>query len=609
MATSETATETNGNEEKSKDSNGFSLSSSFITNPPQSLQNPRTQNSFNDDTEFDSDSDNKTEEPSSPFQSEVSSFESPAKDPPLSKDRSVLSHSTHDFQTSSFLDDTRGQFDLDIDINKVHRGKMTKKNILQADRIDLSVPHDEELVKRLTDCKIQLKLYQDILKDLVSKNQIDVADLTELHDSFAIRESDLDNHHDKPETDKLETDKPEADDMASLVEDLYASLEESQTKWRDADRRAASWKLSLMEIARLLNISEDIPHDPSRLADAIVTAVEGAQVWEQKYHKLKEDQDARIEAKLSEYQARIDELQREADALRDLTRTSVLASTESLSQRDLHLQKALEEANRCIEEANTRAESAEETSAATIASLTNQLNNRKKEVIQLKTELHRVEDMQGELQQAAQTELKLKSEKIKLSHQVETLSRERDNLKQRMNQMQTTDETVVLRRLKEAEETFQDLFAFDVDIFTWMIGHFGQIGQDASLAKPRKSLESIETVVKQGQKILSMPSESVVAVLEHHGYLARFIQKATEKLVVDYLSCFGELDPEQLMKSTPRKNGPTKTERLRIEELTVRLKRERETRKYENDQAKTRFGELEAEIVSLRGKLAGDSGK
>lgn len=662
----------------------FSMSSSFVTNPPQSMNNGKqnTQNLHSDsDTLFDESDRDEKQNASSPFHSELSPFESPPRSP--TRSNTMLSRSSHDFQTSSFLNDTRAQFDLDIDIEKLKsrqsgRGNALKR-ISQVESLPDS-PNYENLIKMLTDCKIQLKLYQDFLQELISKNSLDVGDFDDLHNSL--------------KTQKSGKESRENEDMAILIEDLYASLEEAQGKWMESEKRAGLLKLALSNLAvhfgllhqEPLDQAEHIKHVLEEQNEELARLRANAKAQEDEINRLKdsaskteqemvslkaefeqkspgseevkglrdfieqqkeeieryrlsseesqkaralaeqrpehseieslkaqlEEQNAKIiklqalnenkdtlskeqgkeidrlrvsggeiEEKFAEYEHRIDQLQREANSLRDASRSSV---------GDLDKEREAEMYRLLYQETQQKLDTLEDSLSERISALSNQLSNKKKELLSMKSELLRLENSEKDLQAAERV---LKSEKSQLFHQVEKLTKEKEALAAKK-----AEQNGSLQHLVDAQETFQDLFAYDVETFSQMFKYYGQISQDDSLEEPRRSLHAMISVVNSGVRVLEQPSPTVIENLENHEYLSRFFRKATEKLVIDYLSCFGELEPAA-SKATPKKT----TDNLRIEELMSRLKRERETRKYENEQAKARFADLEAEISRLRRRL------
>lgn len=221
-----------------------------------------------------------------PSTSENSPFETPSRKPKSNVQFSPPSASIHsesgsEFQSSSFLDDTRAQFDLDINIDEYQvntkqrqrspwrnfrssspgqnplrqASVFSRRNFSEVSTAGVaSTEKIEDLSKQLTNCKIQLKLYEKFLQDLIDTQSINFEEVSTFH-------LNLDHNTDSQKTVKsvnpsmLKDVSPDKEllEMASLLEDLYASLEEYQNKWRDADG-----KVSVLDSA-ILAFAKDIP--------------------------------------------------------------------------------------------------------------------------------------------------------------------------------------------------------------------------------------------------------------------------------------------------------------------------------------------------------------
>lgn len=174
-----------------------------------------------------------------------------------------------EFNHSSVLNDTRNQFDLDISPD--HYQIKPNRDTLQAEARSRQSPWRnfrakseyplssgpkpflynknisqgsetpgissgakvDELTKQLTNCKIQLKLYEKFLQDLIDNKTIEVGNLS----NFSALEN-LDSSEMKPLT--ASEGAKNLVEMSSLVEDLYCSLEDYQNKWRDSDQKASA---------------------------------------------------------------------------------------------------------------------------------------------------------------------------------------------------------------------------------------------------------------------------------------------------------------------------------------------------------------------------------
>lgn len=170
-----------------------------------------------------------------------------------------------EFQNSSFIDNTENQFDLDINLDdhkasrppdepsfwlackshsphKLTLGQthyLTQKQIANRSAADLNTSaRVAELTKQLTNCKIQLRLYEKFLQDLIDTHNVDAGQLDVLHQQWQTRSisgsSSFASRGDEALPDR------EIADISILVEDLHASLEECQLKWKEADLKASA---------------------------------------------------------------------------------------------------------------------------------------------------------------------------------------------------------------------------------------------------------------------------------------------------------------------------------------------------------------------------------
>lgn len=634
--------------------------------------------------------------------------QSPFESPPRHLS-DILSTSSNEFQDSSFLNDTRAQFDLDINIDerkitpstpKVSPWRnlaspkasirqasyLSQRNITQAE----SSQKLEELTKQLTNCKIQLKLYDRFLQDLIDKHQIDIADLTEFHENL-----------EEKGPSKLEAEHAE---MCALVEDLYASLEDYQAKWRDADRKTASLGQNLRETAleveelmKLLNKSvASEPSDPelyfretfpvlraeildleaSRLSTlkevleslqkgyslykqetahverALRQQIEDSKMWKENYQsltakinetdykKLQAENERlaainqNVDARLQEYQVMIDRLQREVNEFRDVSRRSSSIDVSDTfpgskdRERLLLLQRDFDIMLRMHEDTVHEYERFREGADNNIASLTNQLNNRKREILTLRAEHTNFENLQHDLEVAIEKQRVLTSEKIKLSYQVESLSKDKSSLQttinaltQKMASVTTTKEDESLRKLVSySEHQFDSMFQLDVREFEKLLGSFNKIADDVSLKDPKRKIQHLADVLAEGPKVLGHPAEVVSTLKDYHRSVFSYFARAVDVIVNDHIRLLlkeseGSSKTSEYVKTLQKRiatlekqnDDITKNEaksspknNIRIEELTNRWKAEREARVYENRQAQKRLRELEQENARLR---------
>ncbi|OBA19656.1 hypothetical protein METBIDRAFT_218059 [Metschnikowia bicuspidata var. bicuspidata NRRL YB-4993] len=181
-------------------------------------------------------------------------------------------------QSSSLIDDTQAQFDLDINIDeyKINVGQrrgspwrnfrstnlhpiplqqksvLNKRDFSEANTAGVSsTDRIEDLSKQLTNCKIQLKLYEKFLQDLIDNQSVNVDEVTTLH-LYLDRNTGSATNPNSFEPTVMRDAFPEKEliEMANLLEDLYASVEEYQNKWRDADSKISGLNSSMGDFLR-----------------------------------------------------------------------------------------------------------------------------------------------------------------------------------------------------------------------------------------------------------------------------------------------------------------------------------------------------------------------
>lgn len=650
---------------------------------------------------------------------------SPFESPPQPDSFSSGEENT-EFQDSSFINNTRAQFDLDISIDesKVVKGEpklspwlkfskvptqqgslrhsslLSKRMVTQNNITETSsTKRLEELTKQLTNCKIQLKLYEKFLQDLIDRRQIDIGELSEFHGNFTGKSiSVLEQEH---------------ADMCALVEDLYASLEEFQGKWRDADKRVSDLDYTIRELAievsDLLNsIGDKLDIDPRNepraylekalpsLKEIIDAAVKETNEkhqktiqsikeeyetykkenfnatrmlreqlleiakWKNDYGDLKEKFDELknhsddsefkklqsendrlsslnqvVDDKLHKYQVMINQLQKEVNEFKDLSRKGSLPDLSdpsvytSLRDRDryLLLQRDYDNLQRLYGNMASEFERFKETSASTISSLTNQLNNRKRDIISLRAERAVSDNIEHDLGNALEKQRVLTSEKMKLAWQVDTLTKDKASLESALDRM--TQKVAGLgvkdgeeshkQLLDSARQQFETLFRLDVWEFQRLFKSFNKIADDSSLEGPKLKINTLVQAVS-GKTPLENPGE-LSSLKDYHKSVFDYFARAVETIVNDHIRLLlkeSEIEKNssnlQVKKLEDKIASLEKQEELaqskqtpglilRIEELTNRWKVEREARVHDNEQAKRRLQQLEEENMRLRGSI------
>lgn len=616
--------------------------SSFLTDPSRSAA---PSNNTEDESEFD-ESDDAEQNGSvvrnsylksfthggSPIRPQTSPLESPSKS---RTDLSFLSnssrhsdtgkedlHNSQDFQNLSFMNDTKAQFDLAIDLDdtkftqnarklllwlhtngdksmsSIRKALVLSKSKLGTMVDSSSTQKHEDLVKQLTDCKIQLKLYDKFLQDLIDKKQIDVGDITDFHENWEERELTVA---------KL---RHENDEMSTLVEDLYANLEESQQKWRQADQRADilhnSFEELKDEISKLL-LASGIPdklvqsHDTASYINLAIPLLrtlidsdksnqevtdleerievyerearqsekllsqqtEEIASWKAKYNdleiqidQLQEAVDTTpqkfskdVEARFAKYETMIDDLQRQIDQREDTSRQSSVTELpehqNKMAQKADALRQYYDELSRQHEELEEELRSTKLNMNSKIKSLTTQLDNRKNEQLALRDQLALMDELKQNLEFAVEKQRKLQSEKMKLSYQVEELNQAKsklqgniDVLTEKLQDAHIDDE--IRQEPNEDEESklmFHQLYEFDIAQLSKLGETFDRLVDDSSINEPIEKIKTIEDFLRKSDAyILDYPEEVISDLLQCHKSLFHYFTKAADLSVDDHIS-------------------------------------------------------------------------
>lgn len=627
---------------------------------------------------------------------------SPLASPPPTADGD--SADATDFQDSSFINNSRAQFDLDISIdeNKVvdgnirlspwrkftaNQGPVRNSSVLGKRIFTLASQGEplqskklDEVTKQLTNCKIQLKLYERFLQDLIDRHQIDAGELSGLGTNLQAR--------------SVSTLEQEHADMCSLVEDLYASVEEFQGKWRDADKRMLDLDHTLHELAfevadMLGQLGSRVDADPGatprafleaalpRLREVIESLSENthedhintilrlqreheatksdnansekmlrAQLheiaqWKSKYNELRREyemlenkaessefeklqtENSRLSSlnkvvddKLHNYQMMISQLQKEVNEFRDLSRKGSLSDVSDSStytglrdrEKYLLLQRDFDNLQRLHDNMAGEFERFKETSASTISSLTNQLNNRKRELLSLRAEHTSLDNIQHDLEVSLEKQRVLNSEKMKLAWQVESLTKDKAALQASVDQMtEKLGKGEDSRRLQDTKQQLEALVRLDVWEFQRLFESFNKIADDSSLESPKEKIGVLASAIAENGQDVEFGS-----LKDYHKSVFDYFARAVETIVNDHIRLLLKesegSDNEDQVKKLEKKvaslerqlqaHGPGS--KLRIEELTNRWKVEREARVHDNEQAKKRLQQLEDENEQLR---------
>lgn len=429
-----------------------------------------------------------------------------------------------DFQNTSFLENSGVQFDLDINLDHCKASKapdepsfwlackssspqkftVGQTHFLNQRKLDSQPISDinsntrvAELTKLLTNCKIQLRLYEKFLQDLIENHNLDAEDFEMLHLQW---QAGSPSRSAIVNTNGINTPEKEIVDISNLVEDLHTSLEECQMKWKEADQRANSlnevlrnWSSEVMELLSTLGKTNEVElnlppeeflcsaipvlhNHITRLVSERVEALSGGATLKEKMEELQlndadensEDLDSArkhrgtstptndhqtdyfripldpgVSARFKEYEERIDELQREVNGLKSSTKGSDTSGTgysvENFSKdRLVALEQELESAKIENEELSDKFKVAQESFESSIKSLTNRFNSQKLELLSLRSTAANFDNIQRDLDFSMEKQRALTSEKIRLAYQVESLSKDKTELQHRIESL--TDE-------------------------------------------------------------------------------------------------------------------------------------------------------------------------
>lgn len=677
-----------------------------------------------EDTNDEFDDDSRPEIPTSPTLSEhhknhvdESVFSESSRSSSIEREltrflRRASCESEIEFQNSSFIDDTGNQFDLDINLDdhkasrapdepsfwlackshspqKLTLGQthyLSLKQLANKSAVDLNTSSRvAELTKQLTNCKIQLRLYEKFLHDLIDNHNVDAVQLELLHQQWQThslsRSSSFARQSASASPDR------EIADISLLVEDLHSSLEECQMKWKESDLKASAmdevlraWSSQIPQFLHALGCEEQI--DPNLLPEELLNmalpllrnAIESLAAQKLKAVNVESDlreqferlrlQDGAEPTKGSKsenlnenaseilpevqqkcqhedyfllpsntggteafkiYQSRIEELEREVNTLKDLSRqnsavvSSSMAATGETQGRE-KLQTILRERNDLqekYEELSEKYQELQQSSEDKIKSLTNRFNSQKQEMLSLRSAALNFDNVQRDLEVNVEKQRVLTSEKIRLSYQVEALQKDKvslqytiDNLTEKLQKasLPNSPQRKVNHNLENnlVSRRFEELFSSDVHYFQKLLTSFNKIADDKSLVDPTRKLESI---MPYRTKLLLQTPEAINFALGYHSSMSGFFAKAVDVIVKDHIRLLLKQD-EDMIKHEARVDHLTQRvaqlekelqsgkenilgeSQLRIEELTNRWKAEREARVSENKAAKRRLKEL-----------------
>lgn len=482
----------------------------------------------------------------------------------------------------------------------------------------------ELLTNELTSCKVQLRIYEQFLRDHVSKQQPIPGPVA----------------------------KGDHAEVQSLVDSLYHALEESQDNWKSASQRVAVYHQKIaaleQECAELRTQVEAHSHKATdaALSEEIVKEVQdtlGVRRLEvlvalrsrlsvsradTTSSTLAENGDASFQLnELAQLQQQHRELleQREADRIRMEKLEKDNERTQWLEKREAYLQKQLEDQEtlhqkrmevhkeevtpdseqlRELEQVTARLQSTQaefekfkSRSEETIRTLTAQLSNSKQDLVEARRPDNDV------LERALEKQRVLTSEKIKLSYQVDGLLKEKAQLQGIIDQLREAPSMESLSLSPQPKE-FKRLRQ-DVAFFKEMLELLETVAEDEDLGQAQKHIVELGDMCKQQQ--------GLDTAWKYHRNILGFFTSAVKVIVQDHVQLFlkhseaekraFDLELRQVDLETENRHLKEQTHdhfQARIEALSAKWKYEREARVFESKQAKKRLLELERELELRR---------
>lgn len=541
------------------------------------------------------------------------------------------------------------------------RWSPTKPDRNQFDASVNSVSRIDELTKQITDYRIQIRLLRQFIHRLVQRlrddgNGLDVAEQSFVQE-LASPTSELAGHDER------------FDEILKLNEDLYASLEAFEAQIRDKDKEIDDLKSTNSQYENALDsiIREHGQTPPSSISERVLmlrlaihehllgsmakielllnsqngeiaalnarlkkeaASAESAQnnmrQIIEKVSALDEPNSSALDADAEDVQAAVSKrLDRHHSLVEKLTEELESFRAKVASEGSREKETELEEA---LKSAVLQFEAQEEESQRKIAALNSQIASLRLLITKLRDEESRDLQTKQELEKAVEKQRVLRAEKVRLSHQVQSLLEDKESA------------TSTIERLKKKLSTYKSrsalpdtnehqLVQFDVEQFLKMLTSFEKIADDSSLRDPKKHFYTLQQAIPHGL---------VTELLPSHRFVFKYLSRAVDVLVNDHVKLLlkeaevsqqhndyvtklqrridelgrandslskqlDDLEEGQSAVSDSTMTSPRA--KLRIDELVSRWKAEREARVYENREASRRVKELEIENAKLRAEL------
>ena len=312
----------------------------------------------------------------------------------------------------------------------------------------------------------------------------------------------------------------------------------------------------------------------------------------------------------------------------------------SKSTRSEDYEEVIKHLNDNIQRLESKNEKLELESSGAIASLTKQLQITQQEILMWRSKEKEWDHIKTQLAKSSEHERILETERIRLSRSVDVLLDEKHSLKgtiqdltQKIKDSNNEGEHET-KKLKYIEYQLNELISYDVTVFHKLWKSFNKIAEDNSFQEPTRRLNLLKRYLndEQDPNLPEWSERGSKYIREQHKYIFEYFARAVEILVNDHVkllllneaediktrdyiaslvsrisqleevndSLSKQLDTSEYDSSYSPEVDVSK---IKLQEISMRFKAEREQRVYENNQARRRLKELELENANLRGLL------
>jgi hypothetical protein len=337
-----------------------------------------------------------------------------------------------------------------------------------------------------------------------------------------------------------------------------------------------------------------------------------------------------------------------SDSAAEINKTNVVLEPENLQDtlevskltKNEEYEAIIKHLNYDIQRLESKNEKLELESSGVIASLTNQLQITQHEIILWRTKEKEWDHIKTQLAKSNEHERILESERIRLSRSVDVLLNEKQSLKEAVQDLTQKMKDSVnggeheIKKLKYIEYQLNELISYDVMVFHKLWKSFNKIAEDNSFQEPTRRLNLLKRYLKDEQdpNLPEWRERGSKYIRDQHKYIFEYFSRAVEILVNDHVKLLLQNEAEDIktrdyiasltsrISQLEKVNDSLSNQldisehdssyspemdvsKIKLQEISMRFKAEREQRVYENNQARRRLKELELENANLRGLL------